>query len=334
MAPKSRWCGLRKPKVRVPRNPVGPIFPAMDNVRVFSFNELNDATNNFSLDEQRGVGGYGTVYHGQLPDGRHVAVKRGNTRIPDLEAVFQNEVHRQAKARHENVVSLIGYCTENNERICVFEYMENRDLKQLLQPPRNAIFNSWRLRIKVLHDVARGIEYLHQDCSPRVIHRDIKSANILLGENWVAKISDFGLAVIGPLGGQDRVDLASATGTAGYADPESYNTDNPFVSQLTDVYSFGVVMLEVVTGKSAYNSPNETSLATSAALKIAEGRLMEVLDKRLPVPVGFNMEAVENVARLAQRCVSPAAQRPNMSVVVIELGNALTRFDQQEPIAN
>ncbi|XP_078159697.1 serine/threonine-protein kinase-like protein CCR4 [Carex rostrata] len=328
----------------------------MDNVRVFSFNELNDATKFFSLDELRGVGGYGTVYHGQLPDGRHVAVKRGDTSIPDLDAVFQNEVHTQATARHENVVSLIGYCTENNERICVFEYMENRDLEQLLQPPRNAIFDSWRLRIKVLLDVARGIEYLHQDCVPRVIHRDIKSANILLGENWVAKISDFGLAVTGPDGVQDRVDVASVTGTAGYADPESYNTANPFVSQRTDVYSFGVVMLEVVTGKTAYNLLNDTSLgavmlevvtgktmynllndtslATSAAPKIAEGRLMEVLDKRLPVPVGFSMEAVENVARLAQRCVSPGAQRPNMSVVVIELGNELARFDQQEPITN
>ncbi|XP_078159707.1 putative serine/threonine-protein kinase-like protein CCR3 [Carex rostrata] len=325
---------LRKNNLRVPRNPRGPIFPVMDNVRVFSFNELNDATNNFSLDERRGVGGYGYVYHGQLPDGQHVAVKRGNTSIPDLDAVFQNEVHTQATARHENVVSLIGYCTENNERICVFEYMENRDLEQLLQSPRNAIFDSWRLRIKVLLDVARGIEYLHRDCVPRVIHRDIKSANILLGENWVAKISDFGLAVTGPDGGEDRVDIAGVTGTVGYVDPDSYDTDNPFVSQQTDVYSFGVVMLEVVTGKTAYNLLNDTSLATSAAPKIAEGRLMEVLDTRLPVPVGFSMEAVENVARLAQRCVSPGAQRPNMSVVVIELGNALPRFDQQEPIAN
>ncbi|KAF3322784.1 putative serine/threonine-protein kinase-like protein CCR3 [Carex littledalei] len=346
-ASKLRWCGVpqvsapprQETNLPVPRNPRGPTFPVMDNVQVFSFNELKDATNNFSLAVQIGIGGYGRVYRGLLTDGRRVAVKRCDTRVPDSEAVFQAEVEIQAKARHENVVSLIGYCTENNERLCVFEYMPHKDLDVHLHLPtywtrRFAIFYSWKLRIKALLDVARGIEYLHQYCVPRIIHRDIKSGNILLDQNWVAKISDFGLAVTGPDPGQDRVDVAFATGTAGYADPDSYNTANPFVSQRTDVYSFGMVMLEVVTGQMVYNELNNTSLATSAAPTIAAGRLMEVLDGRLTLPVGFSMEAVEIVATLAQQCVSPGAQRPNMSDVVRELETAVARFDQQEAIAN
>ncbi|KAF3332276.1 putative serine/threonine-protein kinase-like protein CCR3 [Carex littledalei] len=335
---KLRWCGVpessaspqQESDLLVPSNPPVPSFPVMENVEEFSFNELKNATFNFSVAFQIGAGSFSVVYRGRLSDGRKVAVKRCNTTGSHREAVFKAEVETLAKARHVNVVSLIGYCTENNERICVFEYMGNKDLVGSIHPRmwqmRTRLCTSWKLRIKVLLDAARGIEYLHRYCEPQIIHRDIKSANILLDEKWVAKISDFGFAVFGPEPGSDRVDVDTVSGTTGYADPDCYG-DAPFVSQRTDVYSFGVVMLEIVTGRMAYNAGNNRHLATFAARRIAAGRFREVMDKRLSLPSGQEMEAVEMVARLAQQCVSPGLERPNMSVVVTELESAFARFD-------
>ncbi|XP_078161690.1 putative serine/threonine-protein kinase-like protein CCR3 [Carex rostrata] len=335
---KLRWCGVpasssspqQETDLVVPSYPPAPSFPDLDNVQEFSFNELKDATFNFSVAFQIGTGSFSVVYRGRLSDGRKVAVKRSNTTGSPREAVFKAEVETLAKARHVNVVSLIGYCTENNERICVFEYMINKDLVGNLHPRmwqmRTQLCTSWKLRIKVLLDAARGIEYLHRYCEPKIIHRDIKSANILLDEKWVAKISDFGFAVFGPEPGSDRVDVDVASGTTGYADPDCYG-DAPFVSQRTDVYSFGMVMLEMVTSRMAYNRADNKYLATLAAPRIAAGRFRQVIDNRLSLPSEREMEAVEMVARIAQQCVSPGLERPNMSVIVTKLESAVARFD-------
>ncbi|KAF3322785.1 putative serine/threonine-protein kinase-like protein CCR3 [Carex littledalei] len=331
---KMKWCEVREISGSIP---IGPTFPVMDNVQVFSFNELMTATNNFFWGFQIGAGGFGRVYRGRLSDGRLVAVKRCITTGSNLETGFKAEVETQAKARHVNVVSLLGYCTENNARLCVFEFMQNKDLLRYIHPrtwfKRSPLFSSWKMRTKVLLDAARGIEYLHRYCEPPIIHRDIKSSNILLDENWVAKISDFGLAVFGPKPGHDRVNVATMTGTTGYMDPD-FNVDVPFVTQQSDVYSFGVVILEVVTGQKAYNSSDDTQLATFAAQRIATGRLTEVLDKRLDLPVGREREAIEMVAQLAQQCVASGLQRPKINAVVTELENAVARFDQPEAIDN
>ncbi|XP_078159694.1 putative serine/threonine-protein kinase-like protein CCR3 [Carex rostrata] len=341
---KLSWCGV--PEIHnvllVPRTPPGPAIPVMDNVQVFSFNELKNATNNFSPAAQIGIGGFGIVYRGQLSDGRLVAVKRCDTTVADSEAVFTAEVKTQAKARHQNVVSLIGYCTENNERLCVFEYMQNRDLERQLRLGRsqaNAMLFlgllSWKLRIMLLRDAARAIEYLHRYCEQPIIHGDIKSANILIDENWVAKISDFGLAVFGPEPGHDRVNVAMAPGTNGYLDPESYGGPAPFVSPRTDVYSFGVVMLEMITGQRAYDPVNNTYLATSAPPEISAGRFLDVLDGRLDVPSSLSqLRSLLLVLLLAVRCVSPGEERPNMSVVVERLEVAVAQFDQEEAVDN
>ncbi|XP_078159696.1 putative serine/threonine-protein kinase-like protein CCR3 [Carex rostrata] len=329
---KLSWCGL--PKIH--RN---------DNVQVFSFNELQNATNNFSPAAQIGIGGFGRVYRGQLSDGRLVAVKRCDHTVADSEAAFTAEVKTQAKARHLNVVRLIGYCTENDERLCVFEYMQNRDLERQLRRGRSQanamLFQggllSWKLRIKVLCDAARGIEYLHRYCEQPIIHGDIKSANILIDENWVAKISDFGLAVFGPEPGHDRVNVSMA-GTNGYLDPDCYGGPAPFVSPRTDVYSFGVVMLEMITGQRAYDAANNTYLATSAPPEINAGRIMAMFDRRLTAPRAVRSDptlgALVAVALTAVRCVSPGEERPDMSFVVRRLEFALAVFDQQVAIFN
>ncbi|XP_078159695.1 putative serine/threonine-protein kinase-like protein CCR3 [Carex rostrata] len=331
---KMKWCEVQEISGGLP---TGPTFPVMDNVQVFSFNELMAATNNFFWAFQIGVGGFGRVYRGRLSDGRVVAVKRCITTASYMETGFKAEVETQAKANHVNVVSLIGYCTENNTRLCVFEFMKNKDLHRYIHPrtwfKRSPLFSSWKMRTKVLLDAARGIEYLHRHCEPPIIHRDIKSSNILLDENWVAKISDFGLAVFGPEQGHDRVNVATVTGTPGYMDPD-FNVADPFVTQQCDVYSFGVVMLEVITGQKAFNSSDDTQLATLAAQRIPTGSLTELLDKRLDLPVGREMEAVEMVAYLARQCVAPGLQRPDIGAVVIRLEIAFARFDQQEAIAN
>ncbi|XP_078166509.1 putative serine/threonine-protein kinase-like protein CCR3 [Carex rostrata] len=336
---KLRWFGVQasssspqqETDLVVPINPPAPpSFPDLDNVEEFSFNELKNATFNFSVYFQIGAGSSSVVYRARLSDGRKVAVKRCNTTGSHREAVFKAEVETLAKARHMNVVSLIGYCTENNERICVFEYMGNKDLVENLHPRmwqmRTRLCTSWKLRIKVLLDAARGIEYLHRYCEPQIIHGDIKSANILLDEKWVAKISDFGFSVFGPEPGSDRVDVDTVSGTTGYVDPDCYG-DAPFVSQRTDVYSFGVVMLEMVTGRMAYNAADNKHLTTLAAPRIAAGKFRQLRDKRLSMPPEREMEAVEMVARLAQQCMSPGLERPNMSVVVTELESAVARFD-------
>ncbi|KAJ3699876.1 hypothetical protein LUZ61_003581 [Rhynchospora tenuis] len=294
-----------------PDNPAqrdGPVPPDLENLVAFSFKDLKDATENFSISTQVGVGGFGAVYRGQLSDGRLVAVKRCKVqKVSDRDFVFKAELKTQGKAQHGNVVSLIGYCIENNERIIVFEYMAEKDLYGHLHPElcqkKSQLFESWKLRVKVLLDAARGIHYLHQEANPRIIHRDIKSSNILLNETWDAKISDFGFAFVGPVLGRNDVEVHRVFGTIGYMDPLWSSWMSNFVSVVTpesDVYSFGVVMLEAITGRKAYDEHRELLLAD---LDFTTENLGEVLDRRLALPVGAEMIIIERVMQIAKQCV-------------------------------
>ncbi|KAJ3699877.1 hypothetical protein LUZ61_003582 [Rhynchospora tenuis] len=322
-------------------NQGGPIPPDLENLETFSFKDLKDATKNFSWCTRVGVGSFGVVYKGQLSDGRLVAVKRcrGQARqgVSNRDFVYNAELKTQAKAHHGNVVSLIGYCIENNERIIVFEYMAEKDLYGHLHPKlwerKSQIFKSWRLRVKVLLDAARGINYLHQEANPRIIHRDIKSSNILIDDSWVAKISDFGFALVGPAPGRTYMEVRRVFGTVGYMDP----LWNSLISQLatvvtpqSDTYSFGVVMLEVITGRKAYDEHKQLFLAN---LDVTAENLGKVLDRRLAFPVGREMTAVQMVMQIAKRCVN-RNERPLMTAVVGELERALALFDQPEASNN
>ncbi|KAJ3699879.1 hypothetical protein LUZ61_003584 [Rhynchospora tenuis] len=339
---KLSWCRHKEGNLNGPGNPGMrptanrfvqqrmPITPGIEDLEVFSFNDLMAATDRFSASAQLGRGSYGVRYMGRLSDGRQVAVMHLNISYGLRGRVFNTELSTSVRARHANVVNLIGYCRENDKHFCVFEIMQH-DLHTCLFPVdltmRSPLYSSWKLRVKVLLDTARGIKYLHQETNPPIIHRDIKSSNILIDENWVAKISGLGFALFGPEVG--RLDVrAKLTGTNGYIDPEYRDTRR--VTPRSDVYSFGVVMLEVLTGREAINRVTRMYLVDEVALTFGdgEGNILEVLDGRLPLPEGRQMEAIKMVAQIARRCVKETyTLRPIISSVVLQLERAFALFD-------
>ncbi|RLN12646.1 putative serine/threonine-protein kinase-like protein CCR3 [Panicum miliaceum] len=205
------------------------------------------ATKGFALEAKIYEGRFVTVYRGNLPDGREVAIKRDESGPG-----FRSELTFLSIYNHKHLIGLVGYCKENEERLLVYEYLKNGALCDHLHPKAtpsllSPVVSSWKLRIKILLDASRGIEYLHSYAVPSIIHRNIKSSNILLDAGWTARVSDFGLWVTEPEG-QEHLPVEAA-GTVGYMDPEYYAQRSLTVK--SDTYSFGVVMLEVLTGKPA-----------------------------------------------------------------------------------
>lgn len=244
-----------------------------DRAEEFSLAELAAATDDFSLESKIGSGSFGVVYRGKLPDGRVVAIKRGETgskanKFQEKESAFDSELAFLSRLHHKHLVRLVGYCVEKDERLLVYEYMKNGALYDHLHDKNNvevssSLLNSWKMRIKIALDAARGIEYLHSYAVPPIIHRDIKSSNILLDSNWTARVSDFGLSLMDHHHHrhrhhhhqQQQHDSDSdqrptkAAGTIGYIDPEYYGLN--VLTAKSDVYGLGVVLLELLTGKRA-----------------------------------------------------------------------------------
>ncbi|KAG0453523.1 hypothetical protein HPP92_024827 [Vanilla planifolia] len=310
-----------------------------EHAKEFLFFELATATENFSLEFKIGAGSFGTVYRGILDDGREVAIKRRepnprvNNKFLEEESAFQSELAFLSRLHHKHLVGFVGYCDEGEERLLVYEYMKNGALYKHLHSYGGAAeavkMNSWKMRIKVLLDASRGIDYLHNYAVPPIIHRDIKSSNILLDSDWVAKVSDFGLSLMGPSaeGGHLAVQVA---GTVGYLDPEYYALQH--LTTKSDVYGFGVVMLEVLTGRRAiFREEGESDLVSVvdyAVPAIAAGQLDSVLDPRLAPPAGQEGEAIELVAYTAMHCVNLEGKgRPAMADVVMNLESALSLFE-------
>ncbi|KAK7391018.1 hypothetical protein VNO78_19297 [Psophocarpus tetragonolobus] len=211
---------------------------------------IEGATNNFSHENKIGKGGFGEVYKGILPCGRHVAVKRLSKSSPQGVVEFQNEILLIAKLQHRNLVELIGFCLEVHEKILIYQYMPNGSLDNFLfdtQPKKLC----WSERYKIIKGVAQGILYLHEHSRFKVIHRDLKPSNILLDENMNPKISDFGMARMVEID-HDRGKTKRIVGTYGYMSPE-YAMFGQF-SEKSDVFSFGVMILEIMTGKRNINS--------------------------------------------------------------------------------
>ncbi|XP_039136319.1 LOW QUALITY PROTEIN: putative serine/threonine-protein kinase-like protein CCR3 [Dioscorea cayenensis subsp. rotundata] len=302
-----------------------------DRAELFTFAELAAATKNFSPENKIGAGSFGQVYKGQLQDGREVAIKRSETgpkakKFQEKESAFQSELSFLSRLNHKHLVGLIGYCEEDDERLLVYDYMTNGALYDHLHSNRtNTTLDSWKLRIKVLLDAARGIEYLHNYAVPPIIHRDIKSSNILLDENWTARVSDFGLSLMGPATDSEHLSMKAA-GTVGYMDPEYYGMQQLTVK--SDVYGFGVVMLEMITGKRAIfkeegDKESPTSVVDYAMPSIVAGDVFKVLDETVGVLNAQEAEAVELVAYTAVHCVSlEGRERPTMSDVVGNLESA------------
>nr|CAB3496278.1 unnamed protein product [Digitaria exilis] len=215
----------------------------------FTYNELYEATDGFRVDRLLGQGGFGQVYKGFLDsNNQEVAIKRLDLQGQQGNMEFLTEVVMLSNLHHPNLVELVGYCADHDQRILVYEYMPLGSLYSHihdLPPGRQPL--DWNTRIKILLGAAKGLEYLHSKVPP-IINRDVKSANILLGEGYHPKLSDFGLAKQGPTGDNTHVSTR-VMGTAGYCAPEYLMSGKLTVS--TDIYSFGVVMLEVLTGRIA-----------------------------------------------------------------------------------
>nr|XP_016480657.1 PREDICTED: proline-rich receptor-like protein kinase PERK9 isoform X1 [Nicotiana tabacum] len=210
----------------------------------FTYQELVEATNDFSAQNLLGKGGFGSVYKGCLADGRYVAVKQLNIGGSQGEREFRAEVEIISRIHHRHLVSLVGYCISEKNRLLVYDYVPNNTLYFHLHAQGRPVMN-WTTRVKIAVGAARGIAYLHEDCCPRIIHRDIKSSNILLDNNFEARVSDFGLAKLA----QDAEShiTTRVVGTFGYMAPEYASTGK--LTEKSDVYSFGVVLLELITGR-------------------------------------------------------------------------------------
>ncbi|KAF7816484.1 putative serine/threonine-protein kinase-like protein CCR3 [Senna tora] len=302
----------------------------------FTLAELASATNNFSPQNVIGAGSYGVVYRGKLPDGRDVAVKRGENKKrkfqEEAKTAFESEIAFLSRLHHKHLVSLVGFCEDEEERLLVYEYMKNGALHDHLHNRNSSFLNSWRMRIKIALDASRGIEYLHNYAVPPIIHRDIKSSNILLDANWTGRVSDFGLSLMGAPETEQEQSAMKAAGTMGYIDPEYYSLN--VLTTKSDVYGFGVVLLELLTGRRAVFKNGEeggrtVSLTEYAVPAIMAGEMERVLDRRVGAPAAVNeAEAVELVGYTAMLCVNlEGKDRPTMSDVVGNLDRALALCD-------
>lgn len=214
----------------------------------FNLNELIDATENFNMDNFLGEGGFGKVFKGKLKDtGEIVAIKQLDTDGSQGIREFVVEMMTLSLVDHTNLVKLVGYCVEGGQKLLVYEYMPLGSLEKHLYGPKRKELD-WNTRMKIAAGAARGLEYLHDKMNPPIIYRDLKSSNLLLGEDYHPKLSDFGLAKVGPTGNNTHVSTR-VMGTEGYCAPEYAMT-----GQLTfksDIYSFGVFLLEILTGRKA-----------------------------------------------------------------------------------
>ncbi|RXH92456.1 hypothetical protein DVH24_033352 [Malus domestica] len=305
----------------------------------FPLQLLLEATSNFSEEHKIGTGSYGSVYYATLDDGRQVAIKRAETSVSsshvgsctkrqqDQDNAFVNELESLSRLNHKNLVRLLGFFEDAKERILVYEYMNNGSLHDHLHKLPHSTLLSWAKRIKVALDAARGIEYLHEYAVPPIIHRDIKSSNILLDDTLLVKVSDFGLSLMRPEDEESHLSLGAA-GTFGYIDPEYYRLQH--LTTKSDVYSFGVVLLELLSGYNAIHR-NENGMPRNivdfAVPYIVSDKIHRILDPRIAAPTPFEIEAVAYVGYLAADCVSlQGCDRPSMTYIVSILETASAYF--------
>ncbi|KAJ0540813.1 putative protein kinase RLK-Pelle-WAK family [Helianthus annuus] len=291
---------------------------AVDSIKIFRAKELEKATKNFAEGMILGRGGYGTVYKGILPDKRLVAIKRFRTSGQSQLDQFVNEIEILGQINHKNVVQLLGCCVETEVPLLAYEYVSNGTLYgHIHDNTRSRGTLSWDSRLRIAYESASALAYLHSDTTMTIIHRDVKSANILLDENYTAKITDFGASKSIPLGHDHE--LTVVQGTLGHLDPEFFLTGK--LTDKSDVYSFGVVLSELVTGLHPIDSERcqeERNLATYFVQLKRENRLLEFTDRQ--VLEKANAEQLEATCYLACRCLDVRGEnRPSMKEVTLEL---------------
>ncbi|KAI5570363.1 hypothetical protein BDE02_11G023700 [Populus trichocarpa] len=293
----------------------------MEDVELFQldFGTVREATGNFSEDNKLGQGGFGTVYKGTLANGQDIAVKRLSRTSGQGELEFKNEVMLVAKLQHRNLVRLLGFCFEKEERILVYEFLPSSSLNNLIFDPVKRVLLDWETLYKIIEGIARGLLYLHEDSRLRIIHRDLKAANILLDENMNPKISDFGMARMFVMD-QAQDSTSRVVGTFGYMAPE-YVIRGHF-SVKSDVYSFGVLVLEIVSGRKIGGSgigDDGEDLLTYSWRKWNEGTPLDMIDPTLNSGPRNEIMRCINIGLV---CVQEnEALRPTMAQVSMMLSN-------------
>ncbi|XP_058095540.1 probable LRR receptor-like serine/threonine-protein kinase At5g45780 isoform X2 [Magnolia sinica] len=288
----------------------------MGHLKRFSFRELQVATDNFNRKNILGQGGFGVVYKGFLRNGKVVAVKRLKDPNFTGEVQFQTEVEMIGLALHRNLLRLYGFCLTLNERLLVYPYMPNGSVADRLRDPRcEKPSLDWNRRMRIALGAARGLLYLHEQCNPKIIHRDVKAANILLDESFEAVVGDFGLAKL--LDQRDSHVTTAVRGTLGHIAPEYLSTGQS--SEKTDVYGFGILLLELITGYKALNAANglvqKGMILDWVRTAHEEKRLDTLVDRDLSG--SFNVIELEKAVGVALLCTqSHPSLRPKMSEVV------------------
>ncbi|KAL9230289.1 hypothetical protein vseg_005662 [Gypsophila vaccaria] len=315
--------------MRMSRKPRGSVIS-------MEYKLLESTTGNFDESNILGVGGFGRVYKAKLDSSCSVAVKKIDGGGQDAEKEFENEVELLTKIRHQNIITLLGYCFHGDSKLLVYELMENGSLEdQLHGAPRGSAL-TWHVRMKIALDIARGLEYLHEHCNPPVIHRDLKSSNVLLDTEFNAKVADFGLAITNGPQSKNNIKLS---GTLGYVAPE-YLLDGKLTDK-SDVYAFGVVLLELLLGR----KPVEKA-APAQCQSIVTWAMPQLTDRlKLPNIVDpvirdtMDPKHLYQVAAVAVLCVQPEpSYRPLITdvlhsltpLVPVELGGSL-RAPQRVP---
>ncbi|XP_022140077.1 cysteine-rich receptor-like protein kinase 26 [Momordica charantia] len=289
----------------------------------FDFDIIRIATDGFSDANRLGEGGFGAVYKGKLPNGRTAAVKRLSQISRQGDVEFKNEVVLVAKLHHRNLVKLLGFCSKENEKLLIYEFLQNGSLEKIIFDPVKRLCLDWAKRYKIIKGITRGLIYLHEDSRIKIIHRDLKASNILLDAEMNAKISDFGTARLF-LSEQTRGNTSTIIGTYGYMAPEYVKHGH--LSAKSDVFSFGVLVLEIVTGKSNHMGSNENiedHLISYAWRNWREGRALNIVDPSIKIQSGMRNE-VAICIQIGLLCIQEkVCERPSMASVLVMLNSDL-----------
>ncbi|XP_030975475.1 probable LRR receptor-like serine/threonine-protein kinase At5g10290 isoform X2 [Quercus lobata] len=291
---------------------------AFGQLKRFLWRELQLATDNFSEKNVLGQGGFGKVYKGVLPDNTKIAVKRlTDYESPGGDAAFQREVEMISVAVHRNLLRLIGFCTTPTERLLVYPFMQNLSVAYCLRDLKAGVpVLDWPTRKRVALGTARGLEYLHEHCNPKIIHRDVKAANVLLDEDFEAVVGDFGLAKLVDV--RKTNVTTQVRGTMGHIAPEYLSTGKS--SERTDVFGYGIMLLEIVTGQRAIDfsrleEEDDVLLLDHVKKLEREKRLEDIVDQNLNK--NYNIQEVEMMIQVALLCTQLSPEdRPAMSEVV------------------
>ncbi|KAK7293103.1 hypothetical protein RJT34_15964 [Clitoria ternatea] len=304
-------------------NVIGELSQAkLQELLLYKFEKLATATNNFHSSNKLGQGGFGSVYKGEQQNGNKIAVKRLSRESGQGLEEFMNEVVVISKLQHRNLVRLLGYCIEGDEKMLIYEYMPHKSLDAYVFDSSTDTLLGWKKRFRIIEGIARELLYLHRDSRLKIIHRDLKASNILLDEELNPKISDFGMARIFG-GSEDQANTKRVVGTYGYMSPE-YAMRGVF-SEKSDVFSFGVLLLEILSGRpnsSFYDCENSLTFLEFAWIRWNEENIVALTDPKI-YDLSFH-ESILRCIHIGLLCVQEfASDRPTMAAVISMLNSEI-----------